>query len=317
MRAVVVDRSHPHRLAVADVAEPVLGPGDVLVGIERVGLHSSDLAAVRDAAAGTRLGRDFAGTVLRGAEDGSGPAVGTRVVGTGAGGSCAERHAGPASMLAAVPDTLELDEVACEPLPWLAAWSALARTGFGFGRTLLVLDAASRVGQYACQLGQASGMPTCAVVSAAHEISWVRGHGLRDVRTAVEGRLPSLDDLSGTVELVVDGNGRVGDTALRSLRAPDGLQLRIDLSVRRHGSEARLGRAAKPTNAVVRPLDGALTGREGAGKILSRLLTVLATGELVTPLGPYGPPYADSRAEIDELIGAGTKDAFLNGIRLC
>ena len=160
-------------------------------------------------------------------------------------------------------------------------------------------------------------MPTCAVVSAAHEVPWVRGHGLRDVRSAVGGRLPFLEDLSGTVELVVDGSGRVRSAALRSLLAPDARHLRIDLSVRRRGSEVRPDGAAESTRATVRPLDGTRTGREGVGKILSRLLTALATGELVTPLGPHGPPHAGSSAGIDELIGASSKDAFLRGIRLC
>ena len=313
MRALVVDRSAPFRLALDDVAEPALDPGAVLVGIERVGLHPSDIAALKSATDGARVGRDFAGTVLRVADDGTGPALGSRVVGTCDGGACAERLAGRAALLAAVPDDLELDEVAGLPLPGLAAWLAIERIGFAFGRRLMVLDAGSTVGQYACQLGVESGMRTRAVVARTGQASWVRAHGVTDVapRSAVRTeRLPERG-AGGTVDLIVDAGSWYAPGALDAWLEPDGSHLRIDLG-------ARPGRPGRPVAgdryATVHPLRDALNGVESAGTILSRWLVALSAGEAVVPLGGSEPPI---EPEVGALLTAGSTEAFLAGIRWC
>lgn len=313
MRALVVDRSAPSRLALDDVAEPALDPGAVLVGIERVGLHPSDAAALESAADGARVGRDFAGTVLRVADDGTGPALGSRVVGTCDGGACAERLAGRAALLAVVPDDLELDEVVGLPLPGLAAWLAIERVGFAFGRRLMVLDAGSTIGQYACQLGVGSGMRTRAVVARTGQATWVRAHGVTDVapRSAVRTERPPEGDTGDKLDLIVDAGSWYASGTLGTWLEPGGSHLRVDLGVR----PSRPGRpVAGDGYATVRPLRDALNGAESPGTILSRWLVALSAGEAVVPLGGSEPPI---ESEVGSLLATGSTEAFLAGIRWC
>jgi (R,R)-butanediol dehydrogenase/meso-butanediol dehydrogenase/diacetyl reductase len=79
MRAAVF-KGLGHKLAIEDVAEPVAGPGEVIIKVENCGVCGSDLHAT-DAGVflqqdGTILGHEFAGTVASSGDDSL--AIGTR-----------------------------------------------------------------------------------------------------------------------------------------------------------------------------------------------------------------------------------------------
>lgn len=79
MRAAVVT---PHgRLEVVDRPDPVAGPGEVVVAVDRCGICGSDLhlRASGLLPAGAVLGHEFAGTVVDSDPAGDGPAHGVRV----------------------------------------------------------------------------------------------------------------------------------------------------------------------------------------------------------------------------------------------
>ena len=312
VRAVVVNRARPFGLGLDDVAEPALGPSDVLIGVERVALRVEDFADAAAASEGSRVGRDFAGRVLRAAEDGSGPATGARVVGTCRCGSCAERRASRANLLAAVPEELELDEVVTMPLPGLGAWLALARLGFAFGRRVLVLGAAAPVGQYACQLGLASGARVVGVVGSDDRARLVRSHGVRDVRVARDAAadaVPEARSLTGRVHLVVDARV-TGRTSRRRRRCSPRAGCTCAPTC---PCGAPAGGSARSTTRPS-PLDECENGCRGVSSILGSLLESMAEGELVGTLGE-GEPRPD--VDVSALLESGSPEAFLAGIRLC
>jgi NADPH2:quinone reductase len=82
VRALVVDPSAPAAVSLAGVPAPVAGPGQVLVDISHASLNYGDLNDARSGRvpAGAVLGSDAAGVVVQAAADGTGPAVGARVV---------------------------------------------------------------------------------------------------------------------------------------------------------------------------------------------------------------------------------------------
>ncbi|MCT7356600.1 alcohol dehydrogenase catalytic domain-containing protein, partial [Streptomyces sp. 15-116A] len=109
VRALVVDPSVPATaVRLAEVPDPVPGPGQVLVDVTHVSLNYGDLNDARSGRVpeGAVLGSDAAGVVVRAADDGTGPAVGTRVVALTS-GAFAERVAVDADALAEVPKSLD------------------------------------------------------------------------------------------------------------------------------------------------------------------------------------------------------------------
>ena len=89
-RAVVVDPDAPGRLVIRPVPEPVPDRDEAVVRVRAISLNRGEVRRSGMAAAGWRPGWDLAGAVERAAADGSGPRVGTRVVGFLAEGAWAE-----------------------------------------------------------------------------------------------------------------------------------------------------------------------------------------------------------------------------------
>src|SRR5438067_877102 len=104
MRAVVVDPGAPGRLVLRDVEPPAPGRLEALVRVAALSLNRGELRRAASAEAGWRPGWDLAGTVEQVAADGSGPPVGSRVVGLLNPGAWAELVAVPTTALAALPD---------------------------------------------------------------------------------------------------------------------------------------------------------------------------------------------------------------------
>src|SRR4030095_4755915 len=93
------------------------------------------------AAAGWRPGWDLAGVVERSAADGSGPAVGERVVGFLPEGAWAQRVVVPSNALAELPDKVTFSQAATFPVAGLTALHALDEGGPLLARRVLVTGA--------------------------------------------------------------------------------------------------------------------------------------------------------------------------------
>ncbi len=198
-----------------DIAEPVAGPGQLLIemtaaGVNpadikvRSGLRKDDVPAVFPMA----MGREAAGVVQSVGDGVDGFAAGQRVFGQvspGTGG-LAERVLLDAASSAVVPDGVEDARATCIPVSVGTAHDALDQLGLASGDTLLVTGAGGGVGTATCQLARLRGLRVVGLASAAkaevvtslgatHVVS---GDGWPDrVRAAAPDGVAAVFDLVG------------------------------------------------------------------------------------------------------------------------
>ncbi|MDR7280642.1 NADP-dependent oxidoreductase [Catenuloplanes atrovinosus] len=211
MRAVRYDRyGPPEVLRVADVPEPVAGPGQVLVDVHAAGVSGGEdairegrLRMVMREPLPRGIGNEFAGVVA-----GTGPGVtgyrpGDRVWGLTPWrtfGAVAERVVVPAARLAPAPAGLDLVEAAALPVAGTTVLTALAdRVRLRAGDRLLVRGAAGAVGVVAVQFGRETGAHVTAL-AGANGLDLVRRLGADE---ALDYRTTSPADL-GTFDVILD-----------------------------------------------------------------------------------------------------------------
>src|SRR5438046_6773483 len=130
LRAIVVDPEVPGRLTIKEVEEPQAGPSEALVQVEAISLNRGETMRAMQAEAGWRPGWDLAGTVIKQATNGTGPKVGSRVVGMLDTGAWAEQVAVPTNQLAELPSSVTFAQAATLPIAGLTAFRALEKGGF-------------------------------------------------------------------------------------------------------------------------------------------------------------------------------------------
>ena len=160
-------------------ASPSPAPGEVVIAVRAVSLNRGEVNRTASAPAGSRVGWDVAGEVLAAAADGSGPPVGTRVVGLAESTGWAEHAAVPTSQLAALPDGVTFAAASTLPVAGLTALRALYEASRLDGARVLVTGAAGGVGRLAVQLAYHAGSTVTAVVGSTE-----RGAGLAELGAA-------------------------------------------------------------------------------------------------------------------------------------
>lgn len=174
MNAIVVGGEQGNPLAWQEVADPVCGPGEVVLEVHAAGLNRADLAQRAGSyppppGASDILGLEAAGVIAEaGADlglDVKGWRVGDRACALLTGGGYAERVAVPAAMLMPVPEGWSFAEAAAVPEVFLTAYLNLfLEAGLKAGETALVHGGASGVGTAAIQLAREAG---CRVFATA------------------------------------------------------------------------------------------------------------------------------------------------------
>ncbi len=219
-------------------------------------------------------GWDSAGVVARAAADGSGPPVGTRVVGFSGESGWAERRAVSTENLAELPEFVEFEEAAALPVAGVTALQALRALGPVLGRRVLITGASGGVGRFAVQLAARAGAHVVATVGSP-----ARGEGLEELGaaevvvgldTVTEPVFGVLDNVGGKLlaqafSLVSDG-GSVQSIGMAS-NEPTTINFEAE---RRRGNRKRL----EP-----------FTVRAPFQADLDYLLTLLADGELDPQIG--------------------------------
>ncbi|MEV6940848.1 zinc-binding dehydrogenase [Streptomyces sp. NPDC051172] len=216
VRALVVDPSASAAVRLAEVSDPVPAPGQVLVDVSHASLNYGDLNDARSGRipVGAVLGSDAAGVVVRAAADGTGPAVGTRVVALTA-GAFAERVAIDVGALAEVPKGLEPAQAAALPVAGVAALRSLRAAGLGPDKRVLVTGASGGVGRFAIQLAARAGAHVIASVGSAARAEGLTEAGADEVLIGLEG-------LHRPVDVVIDSVGGSQLVAAWNLLAPGG-----------------------------------------------------------------------------------------------
>ncbi len=161
MRAIVYDQTGgPEVLRLAEIADPLPGPDEVLVRVRATAHTRADLLQRRGAypppaGASPVLGLEVAGEVLQAA----GPwQPGDRVMAVGTGGGYAELATVPSGMCMPIPQAHTFEQAAAILESLLTAWLNLFHLGRQQpGDVVLILAGASGVGSAAIQLARERG----------------------------------------------------------------------------------------------------------------------------------------------------------------
>lgn len=184
-----------------DLPEPTPASDEVVVAVKAYAINHDERNLIARRPDGWRPGQDIAGIVVRAAADGSGPAVGDRVVCYLDWEGWAERVPVPVRRLAVLSDAVSFEQAAALPIAGVTALRALRVGGAVLGRQVLVTGATGGVGQFAVQLAVAAGARVTAQVSGPGRIDEAYALGAHRVVTSLE------DETLGPFHLVLDGIG--------------------------------------------------------------------------------------------------------------
>ncbi len=283
MRALVTTGPAGPGLVLAEVDDPAPRSNEAVVRLRATSLNLGEVRHVREEEPGKILGWDVAGEVLAAAADGSGPPVGSRVVGIVDDNGWAEQVAVPTHALAVVPNSVEFEAASVLPIAGLTAWRALELGGFLLGRRVLVTGAAGGVGRLAVQLASLSGAIVTGVVGRPERAKGLTELGASDV-------VVGIDVAEGRFDVVLESVG--GASLVRAL----------DL-VTDDGVVVTYGRTAGDTAAINPHWFGDHSGARLAGllvftevaarrlgtKQLERMLVLLDEGRLDPQISLTGP----------------------------
>jgi NADPH2:quinone reductase len=228
MKALVCTRlGGPDDLEIHDLADPVAGPGEVVVRVEAAALNFFDTLII----AGKYQTKpqlpfspaaEFAGTVEAVGEGVTAIKPGERVAGYAGYGAARERIAVAADRVVKLPPGLEADRAAGLIVTYGTSYYALKdRAQLKAGETLAVLGAAGGVGLAAVELGAIMGARVIACASSDDKLAFARRHGATEtVNYAAENLRDGLRRLAGErgVDVVYDPvGGAQAEPALRSL----------------------------------------------------------------------------------------------------
>ncbi|MGV0814416.1 zinc-binding dehydrogenase [Mycolicibacterium boenickei] len=292
MRAIVFDPQAPANLRFDDVAEPSAGESQALIDVHAIALNFGELHFIDHMRRpGEVPGWDSAGVVTQAAADGSGPAVGTRVVGFSGEAGWAERRVVSTDNLAELPEFVEFDEAAALPVAGVTALQAVRALGPVVGRRVLITGASGGVGRFAVQLAARAGAHVVAAVGSPARSEGLEELGAAEVvvglDTVTEPVFGVLDNVGGSLlaqafRLVSDGG------SLQSIGMASNEPTTINFEEeRRLGSRKRL----EP-----------FTVRAPFLADLDYLLTLLADGELDPQIG-LRDTWDNISAAADALLG--------------
>lgn len=233
MRAVVVDKFGSFEgLPIRDVADPVRGPGEILIEIHATAVNYVDLLLI----GGKHQirpelpfipGKGPAGVVREVGAETSEFSVGDRVVAMcEPGGGYAELISVPAAQCYRLPDTMPFADAACMALVYDTAWFGIRERGrYRPGETVLVLGGSGGVGLASIQLAKALGAQVLAGVSNPEKFDLARDAGADsivdlsrpDLRDSLRAQV--LDATGGHgADIVIDPLGDdIFDAAIRAL----------------------------------------------------------------------------------------------------
>ena len=192
-----------------EAPEPPTAPDEALIQVETFSINRGETFLLERPRRGWRPGRDLCGRVIRAAADGSGPAVGERVVGHPQQAGWAQLAAVPSDALAVLPGRVDAVTAAALPLAGLTALRLLRTTGAVVGLRVLLTGASGGVGHYVTELASAAGASVTAVSASPERAERLLALGAADV-------VQRLDDAIGPYDVAFESVG--GDSLPQALK---------------------------------------------------------------------------------------------------
>jgi NADPH:quinone reductase-like Zn-dependent oxidoreductase len=215
MQALIAAPDTPEGFRRAEIPQPQPRPDQALIEVRHASVNFGEARYLSFQPAGTVLGYDAAGYVVRPAADGTGPAAGERVVAFGP-GAWAQRAAFGVDSIAVVPDGLDLARAAALPLVGITALRTLRAAGSVLGRRVLVTGAAGGVGRLAVQLARLGGAHVIASVGSQRRAEGLLELGAHEV-------LVGLDEVTAPVDVVLENVGGAHLVTAWNLLKPGGV----------------------------------------------------------------------------------------------
>ena len=205
VRAIVVEEpGGPDVLALHDVPDPAVRPGDLLIRVAAAGLNRADLLQrvghyPPPPGAPEWLGMEVSGTAVVGTPD---VPAGSRVAALLGGGGYAELVAVPAELALVVPDALTHRDAAALPEALATVWSNFEAAHLAARQTVLVRGGSGGVGSVAVQVAREHyGARVLATAGGPERVERLRELG---VDVALDHH---ADDLVEQVLAATDGRG--------------------------------------------------------------------------------------------------------------
>jgi NADPH:quinone reductase len=228
VRAILCEKfGTPADLVLADISDPVPGPGEVMAKVTAAGLNFFDTLIV----AGKYQTKpsfpfspsgEFAGIVEAVGSGVNDFAPGDRVFGYTNFNAAREKTAVPAQHIVKMPAGLDFERAAALTVTYGTTYYALKhRANLQPNETVAVLGASGGVGLAALELGRIMGARVIACASSEEKLSFARAHGAHELLDYEKEDLrEGLRRLGGThgVDVVFDPvGGPYSEPALRSL----------------------------------------------------------------------------------------------------
>src|SRR5579871_38588 len=181
MKALVIAQlTGPEALAVKDVPEPTLKPGQSMVRVRAGGMNFADLMTTKGGYPGTPAPPLIAGREFAGVEE----ATQRRVMGYTQWSAFAEKTAGYSNMLWTIPDFWSDEQAAAFPVNFFTAYLGYWQAGMtepapGKSRRVLIHAVAGGVGTAAVQIGRLLGIETYGTSSSDQKLAQVKALGLQ------------------------------------------------------------------------------------------------------------------------------------------
>ncbi len=278
MLGYVTDPAGPAGIVRRELPEPQPGEHDLVVEVAAYSINRGELSLIESRPDGWPPGQDVAGVVAATAADGTGPAVGTRVVGLADQGGWSERVAIPSHRAAALPDSVAFAEAAALPVAGLTALRGLRTGGSLLCRRVLITGASGGVGTFAVQLARTAGAMVTAQVSGQARVAPVSALGASEVITDIGADV-------GPFHLVLDGvGGQILAAAVRRL-ATGGVATAYGVASGQRSDIAFYDFAEGAPGARVEGFFVYRTGEETFGEDLAGLALLVAEGKLIPQIG--------------------------------
>ncbi|PBB26057.1 MULTISPECIES: zinc-binding dehydrogenase [unclassified Mesorhizobium] len=291
MLALTISSDNAVRLKLAEVDEPQPCANEALVAVGATSLNRGELRLLTIRPDGWIPGQDIVGVVERAAADGSGPAVGTRVVALVDEAGWAERVAVPTDRLAVLPDEVSYVSAATLPVAGTTALRTLRHGGDLAGQRVLITGASGAVGRFQIQIARAQGASVTAIAAVRH------AGDLRDL--GAEQVVEAIEQAEGPFSLITESVG--GESLVRAIErvAPGGTIVMLGSS---SGELTPIGfRQFVPGHEGARLQTFAYyTSGSGIGADIAALLALVAASRLETRIA-LTVPWTDIAQALEAL----------------